>query len=244
MAFGKKNPVAAHKVNVYRLCPTAAQRAVLRDLGDRVSALWNAANYRCRQNYLAHLGVPGYTELCSTLISDPNYRRLPSDIAQEVLAKLTEAWTSYFALLERYHHKEVSDKPGLPKYRKNKDGTRPANLIVIKHPRSYRITPQSVDLSLPPDLRTTAGRLLLDHRGIRRWNGRDGRVEIVFDQSDQKVASAPIGRTDAATVTRLDQNGRHRSGRADAAVALDRRPDARASFQRSGAAAGFRLPRS
>lgn len=78
--------------NTLRLLPTKAQEATLHVVGDRVSALWNAANYLCRQRFIKGEGVPRYKNLCGDMIGHDAYKALPSDIAQEVLKKLAEAW--------------------------------------------------------------------------------------------------------------------------------------------------------
>lgn len=76
------------KANRIRLNPDASQAALLQLLGDRVSALWNAANYQCRQAFLAGDRVPTYHTLDCAFRSHATYRALPSDIAQETrLAK-------------------------------------------------------------------------------------------------------------------------------------------------------------
>jgi putative transposase len=79
-----------------RVDPAKLGQAELRLLGDRVSRLWNAANYRCRQAFIAKEGVPLGAALERLMIGEPEYRQLPSDIAQEVLKKLSEAWKSYW----------------------------------------------------------------------------------------------------------------------------------------------------
>src|SRR5262245_5353747 len=88
----------AVQVNRFRLDPTPDDASALTILGDRVSALWNAANYTCRQSFLAGTGVPSYPALYRAFRSQPSYRALPSDIAQETLKKLREAWVSFFGL--------------------------------------------------------------------------------------------------------------------------------------------------
>jgi putative transposase len=43
---------------------------------------------------------------------------LPSDIAQEVIRKLAEAWKSFRALRKDHMAGTLKQKPGLPRYRK------------------------------------------------------------------------------------------------------------------------------
>lgn len=169
------------RTNRLRLLPDRDAEGTLALLGDRVSALWNAANYVCRQAFLSGGRVPGYEALCAALKTHETHRALPSDIAQEVLKKLAEAWKSYFALRERWKLGALADKPGLPRYRKRKDGSRPADLIPIKCGRSYVLDSRTVAVTLPADLRSGSGRISLPYRGLRRYGGKPGRAEIAFD---------------------------------------------------------------
>lgn len=168
--------------NQLRLIPDKAQQVELRMMGDRVSALWNAANYRCRQAFLAGQRVPTYMTLCTTFIAHPAYRALPSDIAQETLKKLSEAWRSYFALRALWKAGALPNKPGLPKYRKNRDGTRPTGFVPIKSGRSYAVSLDFVSVTLSSDRRSnTSRRLVVAHRGALRYQGETRRGEILYN---------------------------------------------------------------
>jgi putative transposase len=174
--------------NTVRIDPTQRSGTILRVIGDRVSRLWNAANYRCRQNFIAKKGVPTGSRLEDLMKDEPEYRQLPSDIAQEVLKKLSEAWTSYFELRAKWcEAPDKNQKPGLPRYRKDrKSGERPFDLIPVKHPRSYAIDAKDISLVLPCDLRNrhkTAGRkrLFISYRGRVRHIGKMGRAEVIWD---------------------------------------------------------------
>ena len=170
------------KTNRLRLLPDKDTVALLKTLGDRVSALWNVGNYTCRQVFLKGGRVPGYEALCAQLKDHPDYRALPSDVAQEVLKYLAKAWKSYFALRENWQSGELRDKPGLPKYRKNRrTGKRPTDWIPVKSPRAYAIDAQRIALTLPADLRTQ-GRLQILYRGLRRYVGLMRTAEVCFDR--------------------------------------------------------------
>lgn len=191
---------ASYRTNTLRIKPDRADGRVLDEVGDRVSALWNSGNWICRQAFLAKSGVPGYTQLCADLNSSVDYRRLPSDIAQEVLKKLCEAWRSFFALRQAWSAAGgTGDKPGLPGYRKHKDGTRPTDWIPIKHPRSYQISTWTVQLVLPSDLRRQgAGRLSVPYRGLLRWKGQNGRAEIMREPGRRRWhLTVAVERTEA-----------------------------------------------
>jgi putative transposase len=169
--------------NQLRLLPDKAQESELRLLGDRVSALWNAANHCSRQACLAGERVPTYISLCAEFASHPAYKALPSDIAQETLKKLSEAWRSYFALRALWKAGGLPHTPGLPTYRKNRNGTRPTGLVPIKSARSYAVSSDSFSVTLPPDRRDIhGGRLVSSHRGALRYRGESRRGEIMYDQ--------------------------------------------------------------
>lgn len=168
------------KSNRLRLVTNKEQNDCLRLLADRVSALWNVANYQCRQAFLKREKVPSYNSLCTLLSAHPVYRSLPSDIAQETLKKLSEAWKSFFALRTKQKQGQLDQTPGLPRYRKRKDGSRPADWLPIKHPRSYSVDSRHIALPLPRDLREK-GRFCLPYRGLVRFLGKMGRAEVIFD---------------------------------------------------------------
>jgi transposase len=171
------------KVNTMRLDPSLEQLQTMHIVGDRVSALWNAANYACRQGFFVGEKIPSSFDFNRAFQGHDAYRVLPVDIAQEVLQVLREAWSSYFVLRARWKAGKLKDKPGLPKYRKDrKTGQRPTDWIPIKCDRSYRVESRTVAVTLPRDLRGQ-GRLVLSYWGIRRYHGAGRRAVIRYDQA-------------------------------------------------------------
>jgi putative transposase len=113
-----------------------------------------------------------------------DYRALPSDIAQEVIKKLAEAWKSFRALRLAHAPGTLEHKPGLPRYRKNRDGTRPFNYIPIKSARSYAVT-DTVSIALPAELRSQ-GRLSMKYVGCERYRGAKKRAELLWDKARER----------------------------------------------------------
>jgi hypothetical protein len=113
-----------------------------------------------------------------------DYRALPSDIAQEVIQKLAEAWKSFRALRLAHAPGTLKHKPGLPRYRKNRDGTRPFNYIPIKSARSYAVT-DTVSIALPAELRSQ-GRLSMKYVGCERYRGAKKRAELLWDKARER----------------------------------------------------------
>jgi putative transposase len=159
---------ADQRTNTIRLDPNKRHAEDLKILGDRVSRVWNAGNYLCRQKFFDKTGVPIGFKLEAEMKDTPDYRQLPSDIAQEILKKLSEAWKSYFELRAKWTANPAkSQKPGLPAYRKDrKTGTRPCDFIPIKCNRAYAHDAKDAHIVLPRDRRSkhTAGRLHMPYR--------------------------------------------------------------------------------
>jgi len=181
----------AMRSSTLRLHRIRSSYRVLELISERVDRLWNVADYHCRQEFIHGRKVPGYAVLCAlanTRFKD-DYKRLPSDIAQETLKKLAEAWKSFFELQARFREGVLSHRPGLPRYRKLKDKTYPKDFIPIKTSRSYSISNGHFALTLPADLRSahcaTRGRLLIPFWGKLRYLGKDGRAELRYDRADR-----------------------------------------------------------
>ena len=105
------------------------------------------------------------------------------DIAQEVLKKVGESWRSYFELLRKHKTGELTDRPSLPGYWKDRrTGHRLFRCIPIKTIRSYSLDIHTFAMTLPSDLRAGHGdRLEIPLRGIARYQGKPGRAEVLYD---------------------------------------------------------------
>ena len=78
-----------------RLYPTGEQRQILRELQIRCAKLWNRANYLIRQEYFKSGKILSYETVYNLVKNSPDYKALPTDIAQAVLKKLSESWKSF-----------------------------------------------------------------------------------------------------------------------------------------------------
>ncbi|EDP73587.1 RNA-guided endonuclease TnpB family protein [Hydrogenivirga sp. 128-5-R1-1] len=139
-----------------RLYPIKEQRNVLKELQIRCSKLYNYANYLTRQNYFKTGNIYNYNTLCKLLKDTKDYKALPSDIAQEVLKKLSEDWKSFKQLKELQKKGKLPphiEKVSPPKYKKNRklNKTIPMN-IFIKSSRSYKLTDYGFEFATPRDL--------------------------------------------------------------------------------------------
>ncbi|MEA3098871.1 MAG: putative transposase, partial [Caballeronia mineralivorans] len=55
------------RTNTLRIAPSREEARTLRVLGERVSRLYNAGNYLCRQAFIAAKPIPSYATLCKRL---------------------------------------------------------------------------------------------------------------------------------------------------------------------------------
>jgi putative transposase len=80
--------------------------------------LYNAANYRVRQSFIADGRYLNYQEMHRQMKDTEQYRALPSKVSQQVLMLLDKNWKSFFAALATYRTNPAAftGKPGLPKY--------------------------------------------------------------------------------------------------------------------------------
>ncbi len=145
-----------------RLYPRGWQKRALKELQIRCAKLWNRANYIIRQEYFKSRKILSYETVYNLVKNSPDYKALPTDIAQAVLKKLSESWKSFKELknLEKAnklpaHIKKVSP----PKYFKDrkKRQTLPMPVIPILAPRSYSLGDFSFSFAVPKDFKQTYG---------------------------------------------------------------------------------------
>ncbi|WP_081638817.1 RNA-guided endonuclease TnpB family protein [Desulfurobacterium sp. TC5-1] len=140
-----------------KLYPTGEEKQKLRQLQLRCSYLYNRVNYILRQQYFSFGNVKVSNGTLYRLAKDlPEYEALPSDIAQEVLKKLSEDWKSFLNLKKLEKKEKLPPnikKVSPPKYKKDrkKKQTLPMN-IYIKTDRSYRLGNYEFELTVPKDI--------------------------------------------------------------------------------------------
>lgn len=168
------------RTNTVLLEPTREQEQQLKGYAEASAKLWNTANYERRQALFKCGRVPTYSAQCRTLKNIEPFKLLGTCKAQALLAKLNEAWGSYFALkrLERQgklpsHIKKVSP-PRYMKYRDKQELV--ANSIYVRND-GYRQTEAELILSKRLRIRFKAGDL---------WVGEQGRLELCYDRLREK----------------------------------------------------------
>jgi len=146
--------------------------SILRELADNCARLWNELNFERRQAYIHYRKFEWYPKHL--------YRKYASLIgsatAQQIIRKNNEAWRSFLKLkkLEKEgrlppHIKRVS----MPGYWK-RNGKRELRIIIRND--CYRIDDKY--LYLPKGLK-------LRYKGKLKWHGKQGRLEIIYDDVDE-----------------------------------------------------------
>ena len=129
---------------------------ILGHLTYAASKLFNVGNYE-RKEYKS-LGfdiMPDWYDQKKRLKDDIWYKSLPSQTSQDVLARLNEAWKSYFVLKSRYeyrkekgHLKEHEGEPQSPYYKKDGSHT---NFKYLQN--SIKVIDNQIRFSIPKKLK-------------------------------------------------------------------------------------------
>jgi putative transposase len=156
-------------------------------LAEDCARLYNEVNFERRQAYINYKPIKWYPKHL--------YKKYASIIgsatAQQIINKNNEAWKSFLAL-KRLEAKgklpEHITRVSMPRYWK-KNGRRELRIVIRND--CYRIDNEY--LYLPRGLK-------LKYKGILKWKGKPGRLEIVYDEVDKmwrgfmnvKVEEPPI----------------------------------------------------
>jgi len=163
------------RVNKFKLRPTKEQEKVLFSLCEMSAVLWNKLNYLRRQAFFE--GRFDWKEGVDELYNEFK-RILGSATTQQIIRKNNEAWRSFFALLKLQkqcklppHIRKISP----PRYWKDRLTGRRKLMTVIRND-CYKIEEvgNKKYLVLPKGLRIRI-------TGEIRWKGKQGRLEIFYD---------------------------------------------------------------
>ena len=140
-------------------------------LADNCARLWNEVNFERRQAYIRYRKFSWYPK--------DLYRRYAPSVgsatAQQIINKNNEAWRSFFKLkgLEvEGRLPEHITRVSMPRYWK-RNGRRELRVVIRND--CYRIDKEH--LYLPKGLK-------LRYKGDLEWRGKQGRLEIVYDDVD------------------------------------------------------------
>jgi len=167
-----------------RLLPNGFQERKLRRLADTSAKLFNEVNYERRQQFFheGRVDFEGTWDKC--------YEKYKEELgvnAQAIMQKNNEAWNSLFSLLRL--RKENKLPPHMncvspPSYWKDKETGGRKLLLVVRQDR-YVVDEQKLVLK--------DYHLKIDFAGRLRWYGKQGRLEIYYDEvRNAWYASIPV----------------------------------------------------
>jgi putative transposase len=196
------------RTNVVRLLPNGFQERKLRRLADISAKLYNEINYERRHQFFQqqqqhHVDFEGtwskYYEKYKCKLGSAN--------TQAVMQKNNEAWSSFFSLLKLKkegrlppHIKHVSP----PSYWKDKDTRSRRKLLLVIRQDEYAVDEDNHRLILKYfDLE-------IDFAGRLRWYGKQGRLEIYYDETKHAwYASIPIDVGVETTTKKGNKKSKH-----------------------------------
>ncbi|MFP3227695.1 MAG: transposase [Caldisphaera sp.] len=172
------------RTNVVRLLLNGFQKRKLRRLSNISAKLFNELNYERRQQFFHEKKV----DFNKTW--DKYYKKYKEELkanAQAIMQKNNEAWSSFFSLIKKKGKQQnyiKHIKP--PGYWIDKDTKKRKLLLVIRQDR-YVINEQNCKLILKDF------NLEIDFAGRLRWYGKQGRLEIYYDETRNAwYASIPV----------------------------------------------------
>jgi len=184
------------RTNIFNVEPRSERDAeILRRVLDASASLWNELTYERRQRYF---GNEDDSVWDAPRIHDTYKGVLGSAAAKEMKRKNDEAWKSFFAA------KEAGESAGPPGYWGNEDNGRKLRW----YGRCDQYTLETGDrsrLEIPvgSDLKDEYGlgyteRLRLEVRGRPKWDGKNGRLELYYDDlADVFKAIQPVTTDDS-----------------------------------------------
>ncbi|WP_336362017.1 RNA-guided endonuclease InsQ/TnpB family protein [Halalkalicoccus salilacus] len=177
------------RTNTFVVRPCTEQDAeLLHELLDASASLWNELTYKRRQNYFDGESV----------WDTEDYRKryvgvLGSATAQQLIRKSKSAWRSFFSLTEK------EEKCSPPSYWGNEDGGRELRTYIRNDQYTLETGDRSrLEIPVGSDLKEKYGlgyteRLRLEVAGVPKWDGKQGRLELYYDeQADRFRAFQPV----------------------------------------------------
>jgi transposase len=174
------------RTNVVRLLPSGFQERKLRRIADLSAKLFNELNYERSQQFFRQHEV----DLKGTW--NKYYEKYKEKLgvnAQAVMQKNNEAWSSFFSLLRLKKEGRLplyTKHIRIPGYWKDKETKKRKLLLIIRQDR-YIVNEENHKLILKDF------KMELEFAGRLRWYGKQGRMEIHYDEAKNAwYASIPV----------------------------------------------------
>jgi|Deesub1362B_J571_1020462.scaffolds.fasta_scaffold01230_12 putative transposase len=152
---------------------------ILFQLADTGAKAWNEINYLRRQQFFNH--KPVNFNITEKTVYEKYKKEIGSATVQQICRKNTEAWKSFFTLIKKKKNKELPKwlKPRPPNYQKENGKRKP--LIVLRNDQ-YRIEGNRLILKGLGKF----GKLEVQFKGRIHLKGKQGRLEIIYDEVKRK----------------------------------------------------------
>lgn len=160
---------------------------ILRDLSRTAKNLANESIYHIRQHYFTNKEYLRYEQVYGLLKDSPNYKKLNSNMAQQVLKEVDGSFKSFFGLLNlakkgKYNYKDCK----LPRYLP-KDGYATlvigfvrinGNKLILPYSNAYRKSHSPLEIKIPPML---VGKRIKEIRIIPKFESRFFEIQYVYE---------------------------------------------------------------
>ena len=196
---------------------TKEEYLTLRELCRIAKNIYNVGLYNVRQYYFEHKEFLNYEKNYHLAKTNENYKLLNSNMAQQILKKVDEAFKSFFGLVKlakqgKYDYKAIS----IPKYLK-KDGFHSliigqiridGNKFTIPYSNLYKKTHKPITITIPPvllDKKIKQIEIIPKHHA--RFFEIQYKYEMPEDQrelNDQKALAIDLGLNNLATCVTSD----------------------------------------
>ncbi|SNR64975.1 RNA-guided endonuclease InsQ/TnpB family protein [Halorubrum vacuolatum] len=190
----------ARRTNTFVVRPRSEQDAeLLHELLDASASLWNELTYERRQNYFDG----------NSIWDTADYRKqyvdvLGSATAQQLIRKSKSAWKSFFSL------KEKGERCSPPGYWGNEEDGRTLRTYIRNDQYTLEMGDRSrLEIPVGKELKEKydlgyAERLRLEVAGVLKWGGKQGRLELYYDESSNQFrAFQPVTVDDSRLDTPL-----------------------------------------
>ncbi|WP_224333754.1 RNA-guided endonuclease InsQ/TnpB family protein [Haloprofundus halobius] len=169
----------ARRTNTFVVRPRSEQDAeLLHELLDASASLWNELTFERRQQYFDG----------DSIWDTVDYRKqyvgvLGSATAQQLIRKSKSAWKSFFSLQEKGEH---CSPPG---YWGNEDDGRTLRTYIRNDQYTLEMGDRSrLEIPVGKELKEKYGlgyteRLRLEVAGVPKWDGKQGRLELYYDET-------------------------------------------------------------
>ncbi len=172
------------RTNVLELVTSKTQKKLLLEMMILSSCVWNMANYNFRQAIIKKEKVNSFFKQQQVIQQSKDYQRLGRSYALPILQKHSFTVNGFFGLIKS----KTQNRVGLPMYYKNrKTNTTIPSLLRIDSGQ-YKFSKTNVQLPLSRLLRkeTNFKGILLEYKGLPRWEGKQRQAEIHYNKINKK----------------------------------------------------------